>query len=75
MGILRTALKKIEASIDESKDHLEESWMREEEAHQGDWGESDSSEEQDWDIIVEGEQEGGPTSAEATGSPTPTASV
>ena len=75
MDILRTVLKKVEASINESKDHLEESRMREEEAHQGDWGESDSSEEQDWDITVEEEQESGPTGAEATGPPTPTASV
>ena len=49
--------------------------MREEEAHQGDWGESDSSEEQDRDIIVEEEQESGPTGVEATDLPTPTASV
>ena len=49
--------------------------MREEEAHQADRGESDSSEEQDWDVIVEGEQESGPTGVEAMGPPTPTASV
>ena len=49
--------------------------MREEEAHQGDRGESDSSEEQDWDVIVEEEQESGPTGAEAPGPPTPLASV
>ena len=59
----------------ESKDHLEESRMREEEAHQEDRGQSDSSEEQDGDVIVEGAQESGPTSVEATGPPIPTASI
>ena len=49
--------------------------MREEEAHQGDRGESDSSEEQDRDVVVEKEQESGPTGAEAMGPLTPTASV
>ena len=38
MGILQTALKKVEASMAESKDHLEESQMREEEARQEDEG-------------------------------------
>ena len=75
MGILRTALKKVEASIDESEDHLKESQMREEEAHREDWGESDSSEEQGRDVIVEGEPESGPSGVEATGPPTPSASV
>ena len=74
MGVLRTALRKVEASINESKDHLEESWMREEEACQEDWGKSDSSEEHDGDIIVEGAQESGPTGAEAMEPPIPTAS-
>ena len=75
MGILRTALRKVEASINESEDHLEESRMREEEAHQEDRGESDSSEEQDRDVIVEGAQESGPTSAEATDPPIPMANI
>ena len=75
MGILRTTLQKVEASINESEDRLEESRIREEEAHHGDWGESDSSEEQGQDIIVEEEQESGPTRAEATGPPAPMASV
>ena len=75
MGILHTALKKVEASINESEDHLEESQMREEEAHQGDRGDSDSSEEQAQDVLVEEEQESGPTGAEAQGPPTPPASV
>ena len=34
IGILRAALKKVETSIAESKDHLKESQMRDEEAHQ-----------------------------------------
>ena len=75
MDILRTALKKVEALINESEDRLKESRMREEEAHQGDRGESDSSEEQDRDVIVEEEQESGPTGAEAQGPPTSMASV
>ena len=75
MGILRTTLKKLEASINESKDHLKESRMREEEACQEDRGESDSSEEQDGDAIVEGAQESGPTDVEATDPPIPTASI
>ena len=54
MGILRTALKKVEASITENEDHLEESWMREEEAHYGDWDHSNSSKEHEGDIMVEG---------------------
>ena len=59
----------------ESKDHLEESQMREEEARQEDWGQSDSSEEQDGDVIVEGAQESGPTGAEAMGPSIPVASI
>ena len=49
--------------------------MREEEAHQKDGGQSNSSEEQDGDVIVEGAQESGPTGAEATDPPIPTASI
>ena len=75
MGVLQTALRKVETSIDEREDHLEESQMREEEARQEDWGQSDSSEEQDGDVIVEGAQESGPTRAEATGPPIPMASI
>ena len=67
MGILRTTLKKAEASIAENKDHLEESWIREEEARQGDQGQSDSSEGQDDYVVVEGPEESGPTGAESTG--------
>ena len=68
-------LKKVETSIAESEDHLEESRMREEEARQEDRGQSDSSEEQDRDVIVEGAQESGPTGVEAMGPPIPTASI
>ena len=75
MGVLQTTLKKVETSITESEDHLEESWMRKEEAHQEDQGQSDSSEEQDGDVIVEGAQESGPTGAEAMGPPIPMASI
>ena len=75
MGVLRTALKKVEALMAESEDHLEESQMREEEALQEDQGQSDSSEGQDGDVIVEGAEESGPTGAEATGPPIPTASI
>ena len=46
--------------------------MREEEAHQEDQGQSDSSE---GDVIVEGAEESGPTGAEATDPPIPTASI
>ena len=74
MGVLRTTLRKVETSINKSEDHLEESRMREEDAHQEDQGESDSSEERDGDVIVEGAQESSPTGAEATGPPIPIAS-
>ena len=68
MGVLQTALKKVEASMAESKDHLEESWMREEEACQEDRGQSNSSEGQDRDVVVEGAEGSGPTGVEATSS-------
>ena len=45
--------------------------MREEEAHQEDRGQSDTSE---GDVIVEGAEESGPTGVEATGPPIPMAS-
>ena len=51
----------------QSEDHLEKSWIREEEAHKEDQGQSDSSEGQDGDVVVEGTEESGPTSVEATG--------
>ena len=60
MGVLQTTLKKAEASIAESEDHLKESRIREEETHQEDRGQSDSSEEQDGNVMVEGAEESGP---------------
>ena len=66
MGVLQTALKKAEASIAENEDHLEESQIWEEEARQGDQGQSNSSEGQDEDIVVERPEESGPTGAEST---------
>ena len=67
MGILQTTLKKAEAPMAKSEDHLEESWIQEEEACQGDQGQSDSSEGQDGDVVLGGAEESGPTGAEATG--------
>ena len=67
MGVLRTALKKVEASMTQSEDHLKESQVREEEARQEDRGQSNSSEEQDEDVVVEGAEGSGPTGVEAIG--------
>ena len=75
MGVLQTAFRKVETSIDKSKDHLKESQMREEDARQEDQGQSNSSEEQDRDVIVEGAQESGPTGVQAMGPPIPMASI
>ena len=50
----------------QSEDHLEESRIWEEEARQEDQGQSNSSEGQDGDVMMEGTEESGPTSAEAT---------
>ena len=75
MGVLRTTLRKVETSIDESKDHLQESRMREEDARQVDRGQSNSNTDEDEDVIVKGAQESGPTSVEAMGPPIPTAST
>ena len=66
MGVIRTAFKKAEASIAEKEAHLEEIWIREEEAHHGDQGQSNSSEGQYDDIMVEELEESGLTSAEST---------
>ena len=75
MGVLRTTLRKVETSINESEDHLKESRMREEDARQVDRGQSDSNMDEDGDVIVEGAQESGPTGVEATGPPIPMAST
>ena len=65
MVILQTTLKKVETSIAKSEDHLKESQMREEEAHQKDRVQSDSSEEQDGDVVVEGAKGSGPAGSGA----------
>ena len=57
----------METSIAESEEHLKESWIWEEGAHQEDWDQSNSSEEQDGDIVVEGAKGSGPTGTEAIG--------
>ena len=75
IGVLRSALRKVETSISESEDHLEESRIREEEAHPVDRGQSDSNTDDNGDVVVEGEQDTGPTSAEAQDPPTPMAST
>ena len=75
IGILRSALRKVETSISESEDHLEESRIREEEVRPVDRDQSDSNTDNDRDVVVEGEQDTGPTSAEAPDPPTPTASA
>ena len=66
MGVIRTALEKAEASIAKNEAHLEESRIREEEAHHGDQGQSDSSGGQDDDVMVEEPEESGLTGAEST---------
>ena len=75
IGVLSSTLRKVETSISESEDHLEESWIREEEAHPVDWDQSNSNTDNDRDVVVEGEQDTGPTSAEALDPPTPTVST
>ena len=73
MGVLRTTLRKVKTSINESKDHLKETRMREEDAHQVDRDQSHSNTDKDGDIIMEGAQESGPTGVKATGPPIPMA--
>ena len=72
IGVLRSTFRKVETSISESEDHLEESQIREEEARQVDRGQSTDD---DRDVIVEGEQDSGPSSVEAPDPPTPMAST
>ena len=66
MGVIQTALEKAEASVTENEDHLEESRIQEEEAHQGDQGQSDSSEGQDSNVMVEELEESGLAGVEST---------
>ena len=75
IGVLHSTLRKVETLISESEDHLEESWIREEEARSVDQDQSDSNTDDDRDVVVEGEQDTGPISAEAPDPPTPTASA
>ena len=66
IGVIQTVLNKVEASIARNKAYLEESLIQEEEACQGDQGQSDSSEGQEDGIMVEGPEESGLTGAEST---------
>ena len=66
MGVIRTALEKAEASIAENEARLKESQIWEEEARNGDQGQSDSSEGQYGDVVVEEPEESGLTGAEST---------
>ena len=75
IGVLHSTLRKVETSISESEDHLKESWIREEEARPVDRDQSNSNTDDDGDVVVEGEQDTGPTSAEAPDPPTPMASA
>ena len=59
--------RKLEAAVVENENHLEESRIWEEEAHQGDQGQSDSSEKHEGDIVVKEPEESGLTGAESTG--------
>ena len=67
MHVLQTSLKKVEAVVAENENHLEESWIREEEARQGDQGQSHSSEEHEGNVVVKEPEESGLTGAESTG--------
>ena len=67
MDVVRTALEKAEASIAKNEAHLEESQIWEEEARHGDQDQSNSSEGQYGDVVVEELEESGLTSAESTG--------
>ena len=66
MGVIQTAFEKAEASIAENEAHLEESWIWEEEACHGDQGQSDSSEGQYGDVVVEELEDSGLTGVEST---------
>ena len=68
MGVIQTAFEKAEASIAENEARLDESQIWEEEAHHGDQGQSDSSEGQYDDVMVEELEESGLTGVESTSS-------
>ena len=67
MNILSTSFKKVEAAVAENENHLEESRIWEEEACQGDQGQSNSSEEHEGNVVVEEPEQSGLTGAESTG--------
>ena len=67
MNVLQTSLQKVEPAVAVNENHLEESWIREEKAHQGDQGQSDSSEKHEGNIVVEEPEESGLTGVESTG--------
>ena len=66
MGVIQTAFEKAEASIAENEAHLEEIWIWKDEAHHGDQGQSDSSEGQYDDVMVEEPEGSDLTGAEST---------
>ena len=66
MGVIQTAFEKAEASIAENEAYLEEIQIQEEEARHGDQGQSNSSEGQYDDVVVEELEESGLTGAEST---------
>ena len=66
MGVIQTALEKAEASIAKNEACLEESWIWEEEACHGDQGQSNSSEGQYGNVVLEELEKSGFTGAEST---------
>ena len=68
IGVIQTALKKAEASTAKNEAHLEESQVWKEEARHGDQGQSNSSEGQYGDVVVEELEESGLTGVEFTSS-------
>ena len=81
-GRLRTSLHsnrywraKLLKELDDLSKGFKESQIREEEARLVDRDQSDSNTDDNRDVVVEGEQDTGPTSAEALNPPTPMASA
>ena len=66
MDVIQTALEKAEASIAKNEACLEESQIQEEEARHGDLGQSNSSEGQYGNVVVEEPEESGLTGVEST---------
>ena len=69
MGVIRTALEKGEASIAKNEARLEESQIQEDEVRHGDQGQSDSSEGQYDNVMVEEPEGSSLTGAESTSPP------